>query len=53
MNRSKGKYISPEKFAAIPPEEQDRLMREYAEDLSVEERKILKKMIENENAALP
>ncbi len=37
------KYISPEKFTTLPPEEQDRLMREYAKDLSTEERKVLKK----------
>ncbi len=35
--------ISPEKFAALPPEEQDRLMKEYSKDLSTEERKVLKK----------
>lgn len=41
-------YISPEDFSALPPEEQDRLMREYIMELSLEERRILKNMIESE-----
>ncbi len=40
--------ISPEEFATLPPEEQDRLIKKCIEDLSTEERKILKIMIDNE-----
>lgn len=41
-------YISVEDFEKLPPPEQDRLMREYVMELSVEERKIFKKLLENE-----
>ncbi len=36
-------YMSPDQFAALPPEEQVRIMKEYISSLSIEKFKILKK----------
>ena len=44
-------YISPEQFSNLPPEDQNALIREYVKNLSFEEQKILKIMIENELTA--
>lgn len=41
-------YISPEAFSSLSPTEQNWLMREYVTELSAEERKILKILIENQ-----
>lgn len=44
-------YISPEHFDNLPPEKQVNLMKEYIKDLSLEERKILKYMLDNKITA--
>lgn len=41
-------YISPEAFAALPQSEQDRIMRQYIMEMSVGERRTIKKLIEVE-----
>lgn len=40
--------INPEEFFALPPEEQTKLFKNLIMELSAEEQKILKIMIENE-----
>lgn len=45
------KYISLDQFSALPPEEQTNLMKQYINDLSAEEQKLLKIMIDNEITA--
>lgn len=42
------KNITTDDFSTLSPEEQSTLMKEYVKELSPEERKILKNMIDNE-----
>lgn len=46
-------YISPEDFSALQPEEQDQLIRKYIMEMSVEDRMIVKMLIEIVKAETP
>lgn len=46
-------YISPEDFSTLPPDEQVALVRQYIMEMSVEDRKIVKKLIDIEKAEDP
>lgn len=39
-------YISPEDFSTLPPEEQDRIMREYLKEFSQNDLLAIKHLIE-------
>lgn len=40
--------IDPDRFSTLPPEEQDRIMKEIIMNMTKEERQILKILIDNE-----
>lgn len=40
------KYISPEDFSTLPPEEQDRIVREYLKEFSQNDLLAIKHLIE-------
>lgn len=46
-------YISPEDFQTLTPEEQDQLMRQYIMEMLVEDRMIVKKLLEIVKAETP
>lgn len=45
------KYISPKDFSALPPEEQDRIMREYLQEFSQNDLLAIKHLIEQNRPA--
>lgn len=39
-------YISPEDFSTLPPDEQEAIVKQYIMEMSVEDRKIVKKLLD-------